>query len=190
MTFQLNRATDMRVKPKKHPSLWPMILTACCLGFSLQTAHATEAHTQNVEAGFYPYGGGEELTIKAVKSAKQSIFLAADRVISGPIVQALGDAHRRGVNILTVLDKSQEKSGAKLLAHEGIKVHIDSRHVLMNNNYMIIDGETVEIGRISYTQTAAKKSADNVIVLWNDPAVAKVYRANWQEHWDHSNPYQ
>ncbi len=188
MKFQPNQTPNGHETPKaRRPIQWSMVLTACCLGFTLQTVHAETQSAQNIETGFYPYGGGEELTIKAVKSAKQSIFMAADSVISGSIAQALVDARKRGVNILAVLDKSQEKSGAKLLTHGGIQVHIDHKHV-MRNNYMVIDGETVEIGRINYSEAAAKKSADNVLVLWNNPAFAKTYRANWQEHWDHSDP--
>lgn len=166
------------------------------MGVACQTAHAEAPKPtqppQITEAGFYPFGGAVELTVKAIDSAKESIFLAGD-VTSGPVVQALANARKRGVNILVILDKSQEKarySGAKLLVHEGIQVHIDRKHNAMNNNYMVIDGQTLEIGRFNYTETAAKKNADNVIVLWNNPAAAKPYRANWQEHWDHSTLYK
>ncbi|HEY0720670.1 MAG TPA: phospholipase D-like domain-containing protein [Gammaproteobacteria bacterium] len=143
-----------------------------------------------METGFYPFGGAEELTVKAIASAKQSIYLAADAITSGAVVTALIDARKRGVNILAVLDKSQAKSSAKLLAREGIQVHIDRKHAGMHNNYMIIDRQTLEIGHFGYTQTAAKKNADNVLVVWNDLEAAKPYRANWQEHWDHSDPFK
>lgn len=177
-------------------SLWFAILTVCAIGSVFQAAHAVEppvTQNQKMESGFYPYGGAEELAVKAIASAKQSIFLATDNVISGPVTQALADARKRGVNILAVLDKSQEKirySGAKLLIRDGIQVHIDRKHASMRNNYMIIDGETLEIGRFNYTQEAAKKNADNVLVLWHNADMAKSYRANWQEHWDHSDPYK
>src|SRR5512143_3112064 len=118
MKFQLNQTPNGHKTPKARPPIqWCMALTACCLGFTLQTAHAEKQNSQNIEAGFYPYGGGEELTIKAVKSAKKSIFMAADSVISDSVTQALVDAQKRGINVLAVLDKSQEKSGGKLLTH-------------------------------------------------------------------------
>lgn len=176
---------------KNHIKTFPAVVAACCLGFALQANAETAA--QKIEAAYYPYGGAEELAVKAVKSASQSIFVAAEDITSGPLTQSLVEAHKRGVNILVVLDKSQDKQhqrGAKSLTKEGIQVHIDRKHTVMHNYYMVIDGQTVETGRFNYSQEAAKKSADNVLVMWNSPDIAKSYRANWQEHWDHSDPYK
>ncbi len=190
----------MRSQPNQHSAnqprhLWLTLLAACTLACALQTAHAEAPAPQapKMETGFYPFGGAEELTVKAIASAKQSIYLAADTITSGAVAQALIDARKRGVNILAVLDKSQAKArkgGAKLLAKEGILVHIDSKHTGMHNNYMIIDRQTLQIGRVSYDQNTAKKNADNVLVVWDDLEAAKPYRANWQEHWDHATPYK
>jgi len=175
-------------------SLVTLMSGALLMCFAVETTFAAQAiRSQNVETGFYPYGGAEELTIVAINSAKQSIFLAADNINSGAVLKSLSDARKRGVNVLAVLSKNQEKlryKGAKLLVKEGIKVHIDRKHAGMNNNYIVIDGETLQLGRFNYTVSSAKSNADNVLVLWKTPEIAKAYRANWQEHWDHSDVYK
>ena len=68
---------------------------------------------------------------------------------SAPIAKALVDAHKRGVDVRVILDKSQrtEKySSADFVAHAGILTLIDAKHAIAHNKVMVIDGETVLTG--------------------------------------------
>jgi phosphatidylserine/phosphatidylglycerophosphate/cardiolipin synthase-like enzyme len=110
---------------------------------------------------------------------------------SAPIAKALVDAHRRGVKVQIILDKSQciEKySSADFLAHAGIPTCIDPKHAIAHNKIMVIDGYEVLTGSFNFTKAAEEHNAENLLVIQNAPLAAK-YAKNWQEHLEHSESY-
>ena len=161
--------------------------------------HTFTADSQTVpaegsqEVAFSPKDGATELVVKVINSARQSILLAAYSFTSKPIARALVDAHNRGVDVEVVVDKSQKSarySSATFLANMGIPVRVDSMHAIMHNKFIVVDGQDVENGSFNYTSAAENRNAENALVNWNNPKLAAIYTANWQEHWDHSEPYQ
>ena len=145
----------------------------------------------SVSIGFSP-GNAEPLVVQTIASARQSILVASYSFTSKPIAQALVEAHKRGVQVGVVLDKSQRTerySSATFLANMGVPVRIDSRYAIMHNKFMVIDGKTVETGSFNYTSSAARRNAENVIVLRDNPQAAQVYAKEWQRLWNESEPY-
>jgi phosphatidylserine/phosphatidylglycerophosphate/cardiolipin synthase-like enzyme len=61
-----------------------------------------------LEVAFSPKQGVTELVIKAISDAHKSIRVAAYSFTSRPIAQALVDAHRHGIEVMAVLDKSNK----------------------------------------------------------------------------------
>lgn len=148
--------------------------------------------TGQVEIGFSPEGGAEALVIRAIGAAQQEILVAAYSFTSKPIAQALLAAHKRGVQIRAVLDKSQRSerySAATFLANQGIRVRIDEKHAIQHNKYLVIDGHSVELGSFNYSRAAAERNAENVLVIWNQPEIASRYRADWEQLWGNAVPY-
>ncbi|MES2354527.1 MAG: phospholipase D family protein [Pseudomonadota bacterium] len=151
--------------------------------------------TAQIEVGFSPEAGAEELVIKAIASAKKSILVGAYSFTSKPIVQGLIDAKKRGVEVRAVLDKSNtsNKSGtaaANLLANADIPTRIDSEHPIHHNKIIVIDDAHIETGSFNYSAAAAHKNAENAVVIWNNPELAKMYADNWAIHWEHSAAYR
>ena len=69
------------------------------------------------------------LILKEIALAKDTIYVQAYGMSSPPIVEALIDAHKRGVKVNILLDKSNLKdSWSKMqeLVDSGIEVNIDS----------------------------------------------------------------
>src|ERR1043166_858014 len=60
-----------------------------------------------IEVYFSPKGGCTEAVVKALDQAKQTVYVQAYSFTSAPIAKALVDAHKRGVKIQVILDKSQ-----------------------------------------------------------------------------------
>ena len=60
--------------------------------------------TASVEVGFSPDGSGEALVLRAINSARQSVRLAAYAFTARPVVRALIDARKRGVDVAVVVD--------------------------------------------------------------------------------------
>ncbi len=142
-----------------------------------------------IEIAFSPDAGSTELVIKAINAAKQTIRLAAYSFTSKPIAEALVAAHKRGVDVKIVVDKSQKTekyTSANFLANMGIPTRVDSQHAIQHNKYIVIDGLHVETGSFNYTSAAEQRNAENVLVIWNNPKLAATYMDNWTEHWGHS----
>lgn len=99
-----------------------------------------------VTACFTPGGNCTGAIVKALSEAKRTILVQAYSFTSAPIAKALLDAHKRGVQVQVILDKSQrtEKySSADFLANQGVPTMIDTNHAIAHNKVILIDSETV-----------------------------------------------
>jgi phosphatidylserine/phosphatidylglycerophosphate/cardiolipin synthase-like enzyme len=140
---------------------------------------------------FTPGTNCTERIVNAIGEAKTSILVQAYSFTSAPIAKALLDAHRRGVRVEVILDKSQRSekySAADFLANQGVPTMIDAEHAISHNKVMIIDNELVITGSFNFTKAAQKKNAENVLII-RDKALADQYSQNWQVHAQHSQPY-
>ena len=140
---------------------------------------------------FTPGGNCTDLIVDTLGEAKSSILVQAYSFTSAPIAKALLDAHKRGVPVRVILDKSQRNekySSADFLANQGVPTMIDANHAISHNKVIIIDGETVISGSFNFTKAAQEKNAENVLII-RDKALAVQYTQNWQSHAQHSQPY-
>lgn len=162
---------------------WIFFLIPPSVGAIVPIAHANQFQhtTLNYEACFTP---GEECTqeiVDAIADAKKQILVQAYSFTSAPIARALVDAHKRGVDIKVILDKSQRSArytSSTFLINQGIPTWIDYKVAIAHNKVMVIDGETVITGSFNFTSAAQNKNAENLLIL-QDPGLAKVYTHNW-----------
>jgi phosphatidylserine/phosphatidylglycerophosphate/cardiolipin synthase-like enzyme len=87
--------------------------------------------------------------VQALGNAKRTMLVQAYSFTSAPIAKALLDAHKRGVQVQVILDKSQrtEKySSADFLANQGAPTMIDANHAIAHSKVIVIDGEVVITG--------------------------------------------
>jgi phosphatidylserine/phosphatidylglycerophosphate/cardiolipin synthase-like enzyme len=106
---------------------------------------------------FSPNGGCTDAIVKEITGAKSEILVQAYSFTSAPIAKALVSAHKRGVKVEAILDKSQRSeryTSASFLANSGIPTFIDARHAIAHNKVMIIDNETVITGSFNFTRAA------------------------------------
>ena len=145
-----------------------------------------------VEVRFSPSGGCTEAVVKEIDAAKKTILVQAYSFTSTPIAKALVDAHKRGVDVRVILDRSQrtEKySSADFVLHAGIPIWIVAKHAIAHNKVMVIDGETVITGSFNFTTAAEEHNAENLLVI-RSPELATMYFNNWGLHWAHSEKYE
>lgn len=141
---------------------------------------------------FSPRGGATEAVVDALDHATNTVLVQAYSFTSAPIAKALVEAHRRGINVQVILDKSQrtEKySEADFIKHAGIPCFIDDQHAIAHNKIMIMDDQLVLTGSFNFTKGAEEKNAENLLVI-HDPVLARIYTENWQKHLGHSEPYE
>jgi phosphatidylserine/phosphatidylglycerophosphate/cardiolipin synthase-like enzyme len=140
------------------------------------------------EVYFSPNGGCTDAIVRELDKAQSTVLVQAYSFTSYKVAKGLLDAHKRGVKVEIILDKSQKSdqySSADFLANSGMSVKIDSQHVIAHNKVMVIHGETVITGSFNFTKAAEEKNAENLLVI-HDKALADRYRKNWQEHARHS----
>lgn len=145
-----------------------------------------------VQMATSPDGGGLDLVLTAIDSAKTSIRIAAYSFTSKPIAQALMRKQKTGVNVMVVMDKSQLQeryTSATFLANVGIPVRINSRYAIQHSKILIVDGDTVQTGSFNYTDAATRRNSENVLVVWHHPALAKQYNDYWLRLWGEGEPY-
>ena len=162
-----------------------IILTICSL------SHSTDLVLNNtpVKVLFSPNGGCTEAIVTEIDDAKSEILVQAYSFTSAPIAKSLLEAHKRGVKVQAILDKSQRTanySSATFLANSGIPTFIDAAHPIAHNKVMIIDGTSVISGSFNFTK-AAEKNAENLLIIKSEE-MAKLYKDNWDIHRQHSEP--
>ena len=160
----------------------------------VQSAHAQTVRPSatKVEVYFSPNGGCTQAITNALNSAKRSVLVQAYSFTSAPIAKAIVDAHKRGVKVNVILDKSQrtEKySSATFLENNGVPTFIDDKHAIAHNKVMVIDGVMVITGSFNFTKAGEEKNAENLLII-QDPVLAAKYSENWNAHRKHSDSYQ
>jgi phosphatidylserine/phosphatidylglycerophosphate/cardiolipin synthase-like enzyme len=141
---------------------------------------------------FSPHGGCTDAIVKEISKAKSEILVQAYSFTSKEIAKALVDAHKRGVHVETILDKSNKSkkySAADFTHNMGIPTFIDAEHAIAHNKIMVIDKETVITGSFNFTKAAEERNAENVLILKNKE-LAKIYIDNWKKHRSHSEEYR
>jgi phosphatidylserine/phosphatidylglycerophosphate/cardiolipin synthase-like enzyme len=145
------------------------------------------------DIGFSPNQGSLPLVIKGIDSAKRSIHVAAYSFTSKPIAEALLAAKKRGVDVDVIADEksnSGKYSAITFLANNNVPVKLDGNYPIFHHKFMIIDGTSLETGSFNYSAAAANKNAENVLVLWNVPAIAATYEKEWQQLWNEAHSIQ
>jgi len=148
--------------------------------------------TSQIAVYFSPHGGCTDAVVKKLDAAKESVLVQAYTFTSAPIAKALMDAHKRGVKVRVICDKSQwtEKySSATFFQNAGIPTFIDDKHAIAHNKVMVIDGRIVITGSFNFTKAAEESNAENLLII-DDAQLAQKYARNWQEHLEHSVPYE
>ena len=141
---------------------------------------------------FSPNGGCTEAIVNQIDNAKSEILIQAYSFTSTPIAKALVNAHKRGIHVEIILDKSNKSekySAGDFTAHMGVTTYIDSRHAIAHNKIMIIDKETVITGSFNFTKAAEEKNAENLLIIRNKK-LAEIYIDNWNKHKEHSDKYE
>jgi phosphatidylserine/phosphatidylglycerophosphate/cardiolipin synthase-like enzyme len=147
-----------------------------------------QTHEGKMQVHFSPGGRPTEAIVERIDKAKASIRVQAYTFTSEPIAAALIKAHKRGVDVQVILDKSQPNQRytyATPFVNAKIPTYIDASHAIAHNKVMIIDDGFVITGSFNFTKAAETSNAENVLVIYS-PSLAKEYLDNWERHRQHS----
>lgn len=119
--------------------------------------------------------------IQAINQAKKQILVQAYVFSDFSIARALVAAKKRGVVVRIILDKSQLKGKYTLInffKKHKINLVIDYVPGIAHNKIIIIDNNTVITGSYNYTYSAARRNAENLLII-RDTEFAREYINNW-----------
>lgn len=165
---------------------------------AVQPAMQTTTASQ-IEVGFSPEGSAEALVLKSINVATRSILLTGYSFTSPTVVSALVAAKKRGVDVRVVVDyknniaedsRGNAKAALNTLVNAGILVRTIDVFPINHDKVMVIDRAHVQTGSFNYSTAAATKNSENVIVIWNNPAVAEAYVAHWIDRFNRGRDYQ
>lgn len=132
---------------------------------------------------YTPGGDCTDDVVKVVGHAKSTVYVQAYSFTSAPIVKAIIQAHKRGVTVLVLLDRSNVSSKYSVvnaLKNNNVPFLIDYRPAIAHNKVMIIDGEIVVTGSFNFTKSAQMRNAENLLII-DSKALAKNYRQNFDK---------
>ena len=164
------------------------IVLALVIGGPAALALDVDIDHAPVEVYFSPDDRTTEAIVREIDHSRTEILVQAYSFTSAPIAKALLKAHKRGVKVRAILDKSQKTqkySSASFLTHSGIPTYIDAKHAIAHNKIIIIDREVVITGSFNFTKAAEEKNAENLLII-RSKELAKPYTENWQRHREHS----
>jgi len=192
MRFQLRRVLKTGFGSRSRlrrliPAAALMVLVLLVCGPAARALDVDVGHAP-VEVYFSPNDGATEAIVREIDRARSEILVQAYSFTSAPIAKALLKAHRRGVKVQAILDKSQKTqkySSASFLTNSGIPTYIDDKHAIAHNKIILIDRAVVITGSFNFTKAAEEKNAENLLII-RSKELAKPYLENWQRHREHS----
>lgn len=153
--------------------------------------------TGRIEVLFTPWDDAEGALLREIGQARQSIRVQAFLITSRNITRALIAAHERGIAVRVLADREMvargENSRVPDLHSAGIEVRLETRYGSAHNKILLIDVEgnhpVVITGSYNFTYSAQARNAENVLILRDNPALARAYLANWRRHRDEALPF-
>lgn len=176
---------------------WLNIAEKTVQGFGDRTTSVQ--HQGVIEVGFSPREGAEKLVLKAINSARSEIRVMSYSFTSARVTEALLSARHRGVDVALVADHKNnlidDKSGKpraafSALVNAGCRVRTISAYPISHDKTVVVDRETVETGSFNFSDAAANRNSENVIVIWKNPDLAKTYLSHWQDRFDRGQDYR
>ncbi len=162
-------------------------ILATAMWMTLSTGAAVAVPSINV--GFSPEGSAQQLVLRTLDDARETIRLMGYSFTSPEVVKSLVAAKRRGVDVRVVVDDKGNRSKASqaamnVVVNAGIPLRTNSQYKIMHDKVIITDGQNVELGSFNYTRSAAESNSENALVVRGVPALAQTYLAHWQSRWD------
>lgn len=137
------------------------------------SAPAYHLEANQVVSRFSPRGGVLEQVIAHIRNAKKQILVQAYDLTSGPITEALIEAHRRGVEVIVLADKArakQQSSTINELIRHGIPVYGAGGGKIAHTKAMFFDEMEMAIGSYNWT-TNAEKNIETCMFIANEELV-------------------
>lgn len=124
--------------------------------------------------------------IPIINNAKKYIYIPTFVLTDKMVVEALTNAHKRGVEIKIIIDAlnaSGKHSKHQILRDAGIKVKTENYAGKMHSKSMIVDDQYTIIGSMNFSYSGENKNDENLIVI-KDSEISKFYKEFFLYQWN------
>jgi cardiolipin hydrolase len=133
-------------------------------------AAAANVPAQTLDTCFSPAGHCDQVLITWINVSLKNLDAAIYGLTDEDIARALIRAHKRGVRVRVVHDKTQaagRRDVSEMLIQAGIPVHIQrgSKGGILHHKFMVIDSQFVITGSFNWTSNATSRNDENFVVL-------------------------
>lgn len=139
----------------------------------------------SLDVFFSPKGGCQEAIVKELQKARKEILVQAYSFTADPLTFALVEAKKRGVDVVVLLDRSNETdrySDLRIFLDQGLDPLIDAEHAIAHNKIILVDQKVIITGSYNFTNQAEGDNAENVVIIKGHPELVQKYRTNFMNH--------
>lgn len=154
-----------------------LLIISCFFGIAVQADTAVY---------FTPSMDCENNIIQLLNNAKQQIDIVVYSITNNNIANAIKEAHKRGVKIRILTDKTQasnKSAKASDLYNLGLDIKVHTKHRIEHNKFVVIDGLAVMTGSYNWTASATHKNSENCLKIWNDDKTVSNYQKRFDYLW-------
>ena len=137
-----------------------------------------------VENYFCPEDCSPAIFTDRIAEARQSVRFMAFSFTHRDIAEALIQAHRRGVLVDGIMEKTQNSrwSVYPMLLEGGIDVRLDSNPANMHHKVFVVDGTVVITGSANPTRNGLERNDENILVF-HSREIAGQYELEFSRLW-------
>ena len=139
---------------------------------SISTPVVTTTIQSNQLQTYFPRSGDspDKVLASLYGSSIQTLDIAIYSLTYPSIVKAIGDAHKRGVKVRVISDKTQAAGKSQTVAIDdlltiGIPVKVNTHSGLMHLKISIIDSRIATTGSYNYSAGATKDNDEVLVVI-------------------------
>lgn len=158
------------------------ILVSIFIYFSLLLPSAAK-----VDIKFTPSSDCENTIVDFINNSQNNLEIAVYSINNVNIVNALKNAHDRGVQLKILTDRLQASSKySKVidLYKYGINIKINSKYKIEHNKFAIYDGVIASTGSFNWTNPASSKNSENCVFFTHDIATIEKYKSRFNQLWN------
>jgi len=144
-----------------------------------------ETHTMS-SVYFSPGNECKNAIIHHIKQAKETVEICVFTISDNDISRQILASHKKGIRIKVITDDEKINdigSDIREMYDAGIPVRIDGTRSLMHNKFCVVDGEIIITGSYNWTNSAADRNFENILVN-NNFKVVKSYQQEFEHLWD------
>ncbi|MBE6445667.1 MAG: endonuclease [Alphaproteobacteria bacterium] len=139
-----------------------------------------------IDVKFTPSKQCEETIVGFINDSKETIDVAVYSINNDKIVEALKNAHNRGVKLRILTDRLQASSKSSKvidLYEYGVNIRVNSKYKIEHNKFAIYDKKIVSTGSFNWTNPASDKNSENCLFLEKNYNAINKYVDRFEQLW-------